>query len=327
MEAFQSGRLGLKDADLDMPLREVRALLDANHDGQLTLAEVRAAQRDRDTICQLSRVILRYPSEWKADKKAWDAYDALIPPSSRAAWESEKARIAQLVWWDEVVGKVEGFSSEAFVFHLSPLGFLANFLLPAPVIEAGQLTFDAEGNDIKGSQYFSRVVHWPGNALSGVTLGRGYDMGSRDEHEIFDHLISSDVSDEQAKKISVAAKLRGLAARDFVSSNKDSIGEISWGQQIELFNLIYPSYVSRAIVNYEHWTSGFPDKVAWGQLHPVIRDVLVDFVYQGFTKGPKPMEAGMRNDIDELIRYIENTPGISQYEPGRNRAAYLRKNR
>lgn len=39
------------------------------------------------------------------------------------------------------------------------------------------------------------------------------------------------------------------------------------------------------------------------------------------------MEAGMRNNIDELIRYIENTPGISQYEPGRHQAEYLRKNR
>ena len=33
------------------------------------------------------------------------------------------------------------------------------------------------------------------------------------------------------------------------------------------------------------------------------------------------------NDIDELIRYIENTPAISQYEPGRRRAKYLRNHR
>ncbi|MFZ5459334.1 MAG: hypothetical protein ACOZF1_08390, partial [Pseudomonadota bacterium] len=61
-------------------------------------------------------------------------------------------------------------------------------------------------------------------------------------------------------------------------------------------------------------------------LDQAIRDVLVDFVYQGFTKGPNPMKAGMRNDKAELIRYIENTPAIRQYEPGRNRARYLRNN-
>ncbi|KWF91959.1 hypothetical protein WL95_22405 [Burkholderia cepacia] len=139
MEEFQRGRLGLKDADLDVPLREVRALLDSNHDGQLTLAEVKAAQRDRDAIRQLSRVILRYPSEWKADKKAWDAYDELIPPSSRAAWEAEKARIAQLVWWDAVAGKVKDFPEDPFVFHIHPVAFFENCkCIPLPEIAWGK---------------------------------------------------------------------------------------------------------------------------------------------------------------------------------------------
>ncbi|KVH29379.1 SH3 domain-containing protein [Burkholderia cepacia] len=139
MEEFQRGRLGLKDADLDVSLREVRALLDSNHDGQLTLAEVKAAQRDRDAIRQLSRLILRYPSEWKADKKAWDAYDELIPPSSRAAWEAEKARIAQLVWWDEVAGKVKDFPEDPFVFHIHPVAFFENCKrIPLPEIAWGK---------------------------------------------------------------------------------------------------------------------------------------------------------------------------------------------
>jgi len=130
MEEFQRGRLGLKDADLDVPLREVRALLDANHDGQLTLAEVKAAQRDRDTIYQLSRVILRYPSEWKADKKAWDAYDALIPPSSKMVWESEKTRIVQLVWWENVAGKAKDFPVDPSVFHIHPVSLVEIFNWP-----------------------------------------------------------------------------------------------------------------------------------------------------------------------------------------------------
>ena len=47
------------------------------------------------------------------------------------------------------------------------------------IVESGQVTFDAEGNDIESSRYFSRVIHWPGNTESGVTIGRGYDMGNR----------------------------------------------------------------------------------------------------------------------------------------------------
>lgn len=38
------------------------------------------------------------------------------------------------------------------------------------------------------------------------------------------------------------------------------------------------------------------------------------------------MKAGMKDDVDELIRYIESTSAISQYEHGRKRAAYLKKN-
>lgn len=84
--------------------------------------------------------------------------------------------------------------------------------------------------------------------------------------------------------------------------------------------------MSRAIVNYNSWTSGESGRTEWPELQQTIKDVLVDFVYQGFTKGPNPMKAGMNNDVNELISYIENTPAISQYEGGRRRANYLRNN-
>ena len=41
----------------------------------------------------------------------------------------------------------------------------------------GQITFDAEGQEQRG-KYFSRSPHVPGPA-SGITIGRGYDLGSR----------------------------------------------------------------------------------------------------------------------------------------------------
>ena len=50
----------------------------------------------------------------------------------------------------------------------------------------------------------------------------------------------------------------------------------------------------------------------------------MDFVYQGFTKGPNPMKAGMNNDYDELIKYINSEPSMKQYEAGRNRVKYLK---
>ncbi|MEE4465459.1 calcium sensor EFh, partial [Azotobacter chroococcum] len=74
-------------------------------------------------------------------------------------------------------------------------------------------------------------------------------------------------------------------------------------------------------------TSSDLGRIRWPDLKLVIREILVDFVYQGFTKGPNPMRAGMNNNIDELIRYIENTPAIKQYEDGRHRALYLKKHK
>ena len=191
-------------------------------------------------------------------------------------------------------------------------------------VQAGQVTFDAEGNDIASSPYFSRVVHWPGNSLSGVTIGRGYDLGNRTQDDVYADLIRAGVPSTQAIKIAKGAQLKGSLASEFVKDNKSAIGEISHEQQVRLFDLIYPSYVQRARNNYDSWTATENSRVLWDNLFQKIRDILVDFVYQGFTKGPNPMKAGMTNESGTLILYIESSTTMKQFEPGRRRAAYLR---
>ncbi|MNF66456.1 hypothetical protein D3C85_806600 [compost metagenome] len=249
------------------------------------------------------------------------------PADPNPDWVEEKKRIEKLSWWKELGGK-HGVVADGVAWHFHSIGLLEiHALKQKPTIKEGRITFDAEGNDTPGSPYFSRTIHWPGNELSGVTLGRGYDMGSRSESEIYNHMVAAGVDTTQASKISQAHSLKGNNARQFVIANKENIGVISRDQQIVLFNLIYPAYVSRAIANYNSWTSDESGRTEWSGLQQVIRDVLVDFVYQGFTKGPNPMKAGMNNDVNELISYIENTPAISQYDNGRHRADYLRRNR
>jgi hypothetical protein len=191
-------------------------------------------------------------------------------------------------------------------------------------VEKGQITFDAEGNDNEASKYFSRVIHWPGNSLSGVTIGRGYDMGNRTKISVQQDMVKAGVQLDTAKALSEGAGLKGLKAKQFVDKNKKSIGKITREQEIKLFNNIYPVYEARAKSNYEKWTASEKSRFEWDKLDQPIRDVLVDFVYQGFTRGPNPMRAGMNNDYDELIKYIEVTAAIRQYESGRNRAIYLR---
>ena len=166
-------------------------------------------------------------------------------------------------------------------------------------------------------------VHWPGNDASGVTIGRGYDLGSRSETDVFNDMSSSGVPDSIAKNISKGAGLKGNEADSFVRNNKTIIGEISRAAQYKLFNLVYPRYIKRANNNYVRWTNG-KGPISWDLLDPKIRDVIVDFVYQGFTKSERPMVKSMNNNKAEIIEYIENNSTLKMYEAGRKRADYLR---
>uniref|UniRef100_UPI00260C142D S-type pyocin domain-containing protein n=1 Tax=uncultured Shewanella sp. TaxID=173975 RepID=UPI00260C142D len=193
-------------------------------------------------------------------------------------------------------------------------------------VPKGQLTFDAEGNDFNDNVYFSRVIHWPGNELSGVTIGRGYDLGSRSQIEVYDELVKAYVDKDTAKLISKGAGLKGESAEKFVNENKAKIGEITRKSQHFFFVNIFPSYEQRAKNNYNKWTKNHSERTDWDLLDNKIQDVLIDFVYQGFTKGERPMVKGMKNDKQELIGYIRSNPILKSYEMGRKRANYLQGN-
>ncbi|HAQ73500.1 MAG TPA: calcium sensor EFh [Pseudomonas sp.] len=313
-----------------MSLARLYEIVDNDKDSVLTGNEMRAALKKPWQAQVLGQLITRYESEWFWNKAKWDELDRLLADEGgqeNAVWEVEKKRIEKLSWWGELAGQ-QGISADGRAWHFYPLGILVGLLIAkgGGSVREGKITFDAEGNNVPDSPFFSRVIHWPGNELSGVTLGRGYDMGSRSEAEIYGHMIASGIESEQAAKISRSHGLKGESARQFVVNNKVDIGEITLEQEVYLFNLIYPDYIGRAVNNYNYWTSSETGRIEWSSLDQVIRDVLVDFVYQGFTKGPNPMRAGMNNDRSQLVRYIEGTPAIRQYEPGRRRARYLRGN-
>lgn len=82
--------------------------------------------------------------------------------------------------------------------------------------DRGGLTFDAEGTE--GGKYHSRVLHVPGPS-SGLTIGRGYDMGSKSAGEITTDLVAAGVELAMAKKLSGAATLRGENAKKFIKDN------------------------------------------------------------------------------------------------------------
>lgn len=191
-------------------------------------------------------------------------------------------------------------------------------------VSRGKLTFKAEGKE--GGKFNSRILHHP-SAKSGVTIGRGYDMKLRTEEEVKNDLMNAGVDEETAAKYAKGAGLSGTKADTFVKENA-SLPPLEPAQQKKLFENIYPTYEEKARQNYDKWTTKkngepMPGKVAWENLNPAIRDVVVDFVYQGYTKGPKPMLKAMRNDFNELIQYIQGSQALRADEPGRRRADYL----
>ncbi|WNY87218.1 hypothetical protein [Leclercia adecarboxylata] len=300
--------------------------MDLNQDGVIDAGELWRFLHNRQPHIQyqVQRLVVKHHSEWLKDglSALWQA--ALDEQAKKYPDMALYNRdfINKLVWMKDVP---EIRSSEA-LWHMHPIVFLDAIKSQEKILK-GKLTYDAEGNDISSSIYYSRVIHWPGNDLSGVTLGRGYDMGDRTRTAVYNDMIASGISAEQATKISKGAGLKGSAARDFVLSNRSDVGEITLQQQENLFAIIYPGYVERTILNYNKWTNGVSGAKPWIELDSTIQEVLVDFVYQGFTKGPKPMLAGSNNNKQELISYIRNTTAISQYEPGRHRANYLEDNK
>ena len=147
-------------------------------------------------------------------------------------------------------------------------------------VDAGQLTFDAEGMEQRGL-YFSRVPHVPTES-SGVTLGRGYDMRDKTPPMIQADLLACGLDPAAAAQFAKAAGLNGAAGKAFIVQNHLSNFEITPAQQKLLFALTYQQMVSDVLRICQK-----PDLVArygvtnWTALPAKVRDLVVDLRYRG----------------------------------------------
>jgi|GEM_PF-1260357 uncharacterized protein (TIGR02594 family) len=148
-------------------------------------------------------------------------------------------------------------------------------------VGSGQVTFDSEGNDDAKSRYFSRVVHWPGG-VSGVTIGRGYDLGQRTKKSCEAHLKAAGITGSQSTLLLESVGLTGKAAGDWVTANKDKVGSISHEQQKILFDVVYAEHKKDVVrlSNKEDVKEKYGE-VDFDALHPAIMDILVDLRYRG----------------------------------------------
>jgi hypothetical protein len=146
-------------------------------------------------------------------------------------------------------------------------------------VEKGQLTFDAEGQE--GGRYHSRHAHWPGGN-SGVTIGRGYDMGSRTSAGVYSDLVDAGVPSDVAHQYAGGAGLKGSGAGNWVGKHQSGIPEITPEAQNNLFSKTYGEQEAEV-----RRISEKPDAVkkygavCFDNLDPKIRDSLVDLKYRG----------------------------------------------
>lgn len=196
-------------------------------------------------------------------------------------------------WYRVRAGNQEGYAAKAYIALSSPLP-PASPVPASPVIvptaatgdlgdfqvEAGQLTFDAEGMEQRG-RYFSRNPHVPTDS-SGVTLGRGYDMRDKTGAMIQADLLACGLDSTAAALFAKAAGLSGGGGKSFITQNNLSNFEITPGQQKLLFALTYQQMVSDVLRICQK-----PDLVArygatdWAALPAKVRDLVVDLRYRG----------------------------------------------
>lgn len=164
------------------------------------------------------------------------------------------------------------------------------------VVSSGELTTLGEGSDAQ-----TRFIHWPHTDASGVTLGKGYDIGSRSAARVIEELTAAGMPQDQATRISQGAGLKGQAANRFVQNNKSSVGEIAIEVQRALLATMLVEYTARAKSTATSTTADSKNRNAagrerregkaagtyvmseaeWDGMHPAMHEFLTDLIYQG----------------------------------------------
>ena len=148
------------------------------------------------------------------------------------------------------------------------------------IVPAGQLTFDAEGQEVRGL-FFSRKPHVPSNS-SGVTLGRGYDMKMKTRAKIIGDLTNAGIDGTLAERFAGAVGLQGRSAKQYLHDQGLDAIEITPAQQKPLFLTTYEEHAADVKrICATNTVVGTYGRTAWDQLHPAIQDVVVDLRYRG----------------------------------------------
>jgi hypothetical protein len=78
----------------------------------------------------LSRMIVRFESQWSTNQDRWAAMDDIMEHD----WKGERERQTKRGWWDEVASRIDSFPQDPRVYHIHPYGWIDNFSIGIDVI-------------------------------------------------------------------------------------------------------------------------------------------------------------------------------------------------
>ncbi|NLS54059.1 hypothetical protein GJ675_10400 [Hafnia alvei] len=201
--------------------------------------------------------------------------------------------------WIQDTSKLKLGSS---LWHMHPVEFLGalsnddEMALKWLKVPKGQLTFDAEGNDNDNSIYFSRHPHVPNNkgvviGASGVTFGRGLDLGQQSENYIsglFQNIEknASPLSITMKKWLLESVGLQGSSALRYCQDIDKHVpkGEqyLTRKQQHFLFLSVYEHQynVTKRVIAKGTNIDGVQYTVNIDSISQNVQDVLVDLIFR-----------------------------------------------
>ncbi|ARU90463.1 hypothetical protein [Pseudomonas sp. M30-35] len=268
-------------------------IIDSNKDDKLSSREIKSALAKPWSAQALAQIITKYESEWFKNPAKWDELDDILTPEPsepNLIWTAEKQRIEKLSWWDQLAGQ-QGLSADGKAWHFQVVGMIHRCTnddndIKWLKVPFGQLTFDVEGNDVEDvtnplHRYFSRVVHWPGGA-SGITIGRGYDLGQRPNPA--EDLANAGIKEPLYSWLLASKGLSGNNAKNYLSSAPDEVKKqtISRKQQYLLFIPVY-EFMKSEVVRISSSPANISKygTLTWSNLESKIQDIAVDLIYRG----------------------------------------------
>ncbi len=281
-----------------------KLVTDRDNDGTLSGDDIKAALADEELAGKLRMLFIKHKSEW-------------VKPGDWPRLKQELAEQPKLyeyamqvhnnMAWMEDASAILGDTKPWFIHPAGMMGLVAEPISDDEMDEKwltvpkGQLTFDAEGNDVDTSIYFSRKPHIPmqrdGTVIgqSGITYGRGLDIGQQTQPFVSNLLsaISENarpLSDKMSSWLIVGSGKKRDLAKDHLALINDSVPMdeqiLTRKQQHFLFLSVYgdrESTTKRTIeaARGSRHVLAPPGKIIWDQLPTDVKEVLVDLTFRG----------------------------------------------